>query len=204
MTNQLVRDLLQQIDCKKLEEMAPEYRAHVLYKFFDWRSYVPRAVDRAIQLGVRPGDRVLDVGCGMGYFVAAAQAIGAEVVGLTNCLVADAFDAIGIADSIDWWNVTPETPLPSGQDRQWDLVVCDGVLPLRIVLPETGELHRYGAADHVPIVRQFAEALRDGGRVELALNKGPLALETVASIQAAVWGVTQISENELRVIRRCE
>lgn len=53
-------------------------------KFFDWRKYGRDAIDRTNLLGLNrsKGKKVLDVGCGFGYFCRACQKLGHEVVGI--------------------------------------------------------------------------------------------------------------------------
>lgn len=53
-------------------------------KFFDWKEYGRNAIARTrrFKLDLSKGKRVLDVGCGFGYFLRACQKLGHEVVGI--------------------------------------------------------------------------------------------------------------------------
>lgn len=53
-------------------------RDHVLHGNINVRMRAPALT----MLGVRPGDRVLDAGCGLGYFLLALQGKGAELHGI--------------------------------------------------------------------------------------------------------------------------
>ena len=84
---------------------------------------------------IRPGDRVLDLGCGAGRFAAAARDAGADVVGVD---VAEAAleRARRVAPGVDLRLVEPDGTLPLGHG-EIDLVWCSEVLEH---VPDTGSL----------------------------------------------------------------
>ncbi len=109
---------------------------------------------RALLLGeLRPGDRVLDLGCGTGRFVAAARDAGADVVGVD--IAERALErARRVAPGADLRLVSPDGTLPLGHGEV-DLVWCSEVL------------------EHVPDTATFLtevrRVLRRGGRLLLTV-----------------------------------
>jgi len=82
---------------------------------------------RALLLNeIRPGDRVLDLGCGTGRFVAAAREAGADVVGVD--IAERALErARRVAPGADLRLVADDGTLPLGHGEM-DLVWCSEVL----------------------------------------------------------------------------
>ena len=109
---------------------------------------------RALLLGeLRPGDRVLDLGCGTGRFVAAARDAGADVVGVD--IAERALErARRVAPGADLRLVSADGTLPLGHGEV-DLVWCSEVL------------------EHVPdtagFLTEVRRVLRRGGRLLLTV-----------------------------------
>jgi len=109
---------------------------------------------RALLLGeLRPGDRVLDLGCGTGRFVAAARDAGADVVGVD--IAERALErARRVAPGADLRLVSDDGTLPLGHGEV-DLVWCSEVL------------------EHVPdtagFLTEVRRVLRRGGRLLLTV-----------------------------------
>ena len=97
----------------------------------------------------RPGERVLDLGCGAGRFVAALRAAGAEPVGVE---VAEAAleRARAVAPGADLRLAPPDGPLPLA-DGEVDLVWCSEVLE--------------HVADTAGLLSEVRRVLRTGGRL---------------------------------------
>ena len=105
---------------------------------------------RALLLAeVRPGERVLDLGCGAGRFVAALREAGADAVGVEIAEAALA-RARGNVPGADLRLLEPDgsVPLPHGSV---DLVWCSEVLE--------------HAADPAYLLQEARRVLRDGGRL---------------------------------------
>jgi SAM-dependent methyltransferase len=105
---------------------------------------------RALLLrALRPGERVLDLGCGAGRFVAALRDAGADVVGVE--LAEAALErARRVAPGADLRRVEPDGSLPVGHG-EIDLVWCSEVLEH---VPDT-----------VAFLTEVRRVLRPGGRL---------------------------------------
>ncbi len=105
---------------------------------------------RALLLSeVRPGERVLDLGCGAGRFVAVLQAAGADAIGVEHAEGA-LERARRVAPGADLRRVQPDGSLPLGHGEV-DLVWCSEVL--EHVVDTTGFL------------TEVRRVLRPGGRL---------------------------------------
>jgi SAM-dependent methyltransferase len=110
-------------------------------------AWAPRR--RMLLAESRPGERVLDLGCGAGRFVAALQAAGADPVGVE---VAEAAleRARAVAPGADLRRVEPDGSLPLGHGSI-DLVWCSEVLE--------------HVADLSHVLLEVRRVLRPGGRL---------------------------------------
>jgi ubiquinone/menaquinone biosynthesis C-methylase UbiE len=109
---------------------------------------------RALLLAeLQPGDRLLDLGCGEGHFVAAARAAGAEVVGV-DIAEAALERARVLVPGADLRLVEPDGSLPLAHAAV-DVVWCSEVL------------------EHVPdtiaLLTEVRRVLRPGGRLLLTV-----------------------------------
>jgi cyclopropane fatty-acyl-phospholipid synthase-like methyltransferase len=117
------------------------------------------------KLGVGPGDRVLDIGCGVGFpAIRLIQSTGASVAGITNspaqirAAVQNAADA-GVGDLVGFQCADAmDLPFPAGS--------FDAVLSIESI---------FAIADRRTVLRQFARMLKPGGRLVLTdlLDRSP-------------------------------
>lgn len=115
----------------------------------------PSPFGKLLQLAeIRPGDFILDVGCGTGYSAAILSQIGSSVIGLESDadLAACATDAL---NRLGFDNVAVvEGPLAEGlaSEAPFDVIVIEG------------------AVDEVPA--SLFDQLRDGGRLVAVVGQG--------------------------------
>ena len=115
---------------------------------------------RSLLLGeARPGERVLDLGCGAAHFTAALSAHGCSVVG-TDIAERALERARAVAPGADLRPLGPDGELPLGH-REVDLVWCSEVI------------------EHVPdaaaLLTEVRRVLRPGGRLLLTTPAHGLA-----------------------------
>ena len=118
----------------------------------------------AAAAGIQPGDRVLDVGCGTGYFVRMLS----ELVGPRGSVVGvdAAPEMVGYASSRSRpaANVTFEVGgagALSFPDSSFDVVVSSLTM------------HHVAAAEQLPAVREMRRVLKPGGRLLIAEFQAP-------------------------------
>ena len=129
-------------------------------------SLRPVAREVVRRAALRPGERVLDVGCGTGIAAAAAHAAGAEVVGLDGAsgMIAIARREVpGVDFRVGDFNALPF------EDRAFDVVISSHALLF--------------ADDRVAALREWRRVCRAGGRLSLSVpgpeerTPGPLYAE---------------------------
>lgn len=157
--------------------------------------FVPRLFDPLAgmlldDIGLQPGERVLDVACGPGTVALAAARRGARVTGCDLSPVMLGL-ARGKSTEIEWIE-TPAAPLTGVPDAAFDVVTCQQGLQFFPDRPAAlAEMHR---------------VLVPGGRVAIAiwqpLDRSPvfaalrkviadvLGEEAAARYQAGPWGLT--------------
>lgn len=117
-------ELLQDVDLERLKGLRRKYthgpdKNPSWLKFLDWRQYGKDAIDWADQVGltrraVRPLD-VLDVGCGVGWFVRTAMLCGHRATGLdiNDPFYSEAWDILGI--NVVRHGIVVGQPIPVGE-----------------------------------------------------------------------------------------
>ena len=125
------------------------------------------ATRRALLLGeARPGERVLDLGCGAGRFVAALRDVGAEPVGVE--IAEGALErARRNAPGVDLRLVEPDGSLPLGHGEV-DLVWCSEVLE--------------HVADTTNFLTEARRVLAPGGRILVTVPDHGVARRTAIAI----------------------
>lgn len=143
----------------------PPYKGYS--KYFDLDTYCLRDTRRAVMLGLDKGPprRVLDVGCGMGYFLHCCRCFGHTATGIDipeSSKYQDLVDLLGLHRVL--WEVTAEQPFPE-LDGRFDLITAFQVTFNKLDTPEVWGSHEWD---------RFFEAasavLNPGGRVFLQLN----------------------------------
>jgi len=151
------------------------YRKHWNYfqrthdsKFLDARHWVRDSVDRYYLYGLdtlAPGCRVLDIGCGAGYFLAVARHFGHHVVGLDvpdNDIFNDVIDYFGI-DRFEH-RIESGVPLPE-LGQQFD--VATAFMTSFNKLPGGNP---WDAPDWLFFLNDLRQYLVDGGMVVIKFN----------------------------------
>lgn len=143
-------------------------------KYLDLQRHLPESATRLFVLDLFAGGgskRVLDVGCGPGYFLSACRAMGHEIVGV------DLFDQPLYRELVDFQEipvvahrVTPANPLP--QDPlvagPFDLVSAFGVVFNFEPGPTGGA---WSAEEWTQAIAGFRSVLAPGGRMVIRFNQ---------------------------------
>jgi 2-polyprenyl-3-methyl-5-hydroxy-6-metoxy-1,4-benzoquinol methylase len=159
-------------------------RGERMIRYYDrWIGFVTGGRDREVRAAVlrevRPGDRLLDVGCGTGSLAIEAARAGARVTGVdrSSAMLAVARDKAARAGvSVELREADAAAPVPG--ERPFDVATATFVL---------GEL----SLDEATLaVRRLAEAVRAGGLVVIADEVAPpsrLARVAAAVPRALLW-----------------
>jgi SAM-dependent methyltransferase len=140
----------------------------------DWPKYLD--LDRWIDINIRrvrrldldfgPPKRILDLGCGAGYFAYIAQLLGHNVMGLDVAdvpMFADMTELFGIQRAI--WRIEPFVPLPDLK-RKFDLITA-----FMICFNNHKHADLWGMPEWNFFLDDVAKHLTPGGRVWLELNR---------------------------------
>ncbi|MDQ6875786.1 MAG: class I SAM-dependent methyltransferase [Actinomycetota bacterium] len=132
------------------DDMGEGYRQHAEDSAYN-AHYDRPAVLAA--LGPVAGRRVLDAGCGPGFYVSALLAAGAEVVGIdaSQTMIDLAKERVGNQAQIDLVEIGTKLPYP---DRSFDLAVC--------------ALTIHHVTDRVTAFAEFHRVLRPGGALVMS------------------------------------
>jgi SAM-dependent methyltransferase len=143
-------------------------------KYLALDYFVRDSTQRCYALGMF-GDgkqkRILDLGCGPGYFLSACRALGHDVVGVDLAdepLYNDLIDFQGIPRILH--AVTPDAPLPV-LDGPVDIVSAFGVTFNFQGGPGGGA---WAADEWMRVLDAFIGATRPGGKVVIHFNREPL------------------------------
>lgn len=139
------------------------------YKYFKTDQYMVRNAERVLRLGLdkSPPQRVLDLGCGFGYFMLCCKLCGHETVGVDLPSpdlfdpVLEVFDLRKVAHRIE-----PLHNLPPITGGPFDLITAFEVCFDRL------EHSVWGLAEWKWLLRDLASRTAPGGRLVLKFN-GP-------------------------------
>lgn len=168
-------ELLQDVDLARLEGLHHRYKHGPdknpsWLKFLDWRQYGKDAIDWADQVGltrraVRPLD-VLDVGCGVGWFVRTAMLCGHQATGLDidDPFYGEAWDILGI--DVARHGIVAGQPIPVGE---FDVITMFGFgLPRQCKDGPSA----VGWAPYSQMILELLRHLRPGGLWFASINTG--------------------------------
>ena len=163
--------IIDTIDREKFEQIYERYAVDDPGE--DWPKYLdlPRWIDinirriRDVELDLVSRKRILDLGCGAGYFAYIAQLLGHEVVGLDLDdlpMFGESTQMLGVERVI--WRVQPFVPLPDLGDK-FDLVTAFMICFNNHKMPDL-----WGMPEWEFFLDDLARHLTPRGRVWLELN----------------------------------
>ena len=163
--------IIDTIDREKFEQIYERYAVDDPGE--DWPKYLdlPRWIDinirriRDVELDLISRKRILDLGCGAGYFAYIAQLLGHEVVGLDLddlLMFGESTQMLGVERVI--WRVQPFVPLPDLGDK-FDLVTAFMICFNNHKMPDL-----WGMPEWEFFLDDLARHLTPRGRVWLELN----------------------------------
>jgi SAM-dependent methyltransferase len=164
--------IIDTIDREKFEQIYERYAVDDPGE--DWPKYLdlPRWIDinirriRDVELDIVTRKRILDLGCGAGYFAYIAQLLGHEVVGLDLDdlpMFAESTQMLGVRRVI--WRVQPFVPLPDLGDK-FDLVTA-----FMICFNNHKQPDLWGVPEWEFFLDDLSRHLTPRGRVWLELNR---------------------------------
>lgn len=158
-------------DALALGQLGRQNTGHFMVKFcHDVRTWHRKAVAIALNIGIGEGvDRVLDIGCGFGYFLKVCQEFSCEAVGLDvpDTLIEEAAKIIGVVYRP--FTVTNFVPLPS-EYQELDLVTTFGVNFRRSAEQNAGDDY-WGWDEYAFLARDIMPRLTQHGRWVLRPNR---------------------------------
>jgi SAM-dependent methyltransferase len=148
-------------------------------KYTDYRFWLALNLERAARLGLHrtQGLRIMDIGCGPGYFLAAARALGHECAGTdvpASCfnpverrVYAEILEATGCRSCVSPLFIERFTPLPFERDSH-DLITA-----FWVCFNRHRQADEWGAAEWRFFIEDALGVVRRGGRIVLELNANP-------------------------------
>ena len=156
------------LDQKRLKEIQQRY-ADQKYADVDQWLRVNRERIQDLKLHRMPPQRVLDLGCGGGFFLFILKRFNHSVVGLDideSPLFRELLEAFGVSRII--FRIEPFKPLPKFEQQvDWITAFSIGFDRIR------GANSRWGAREWDFLLRDLHSRLAPGGKIYLALNPLP-------------------------------
>lgn len=183
LANDLLASVEESADLGRIEslwaEMKPAFRKEPASaaKYANRRYWLLLNIYRAAQLGLQSGPklRIVDIGCGPGYFLAVARALGHQARGvdapdsfLTTVerrVYTELLTALGCAQNVSPLLIERFVPLPFGEER-YDLITA-----FWICFNRHRQADSWGADEWRFFVEDAGRHLREGGRLLLELNE---------------------------------
>ena len=164
--------VIQTIDLKQFERIQDRYAVDDPGE--DWPKYLDldRWIDinnrriRRLELDTTSPRRILDLGCGAGYFPYIAQSLGHNVIGLDIDdvpMFADLTRLLGVERVI--WQIQPFAPLPN-LGKKFDLITA-----FMICFNNHKRADLWGVPEWQFFLDDLAKHLAPNGRVWLELNR---------------------------------
>ncbi len=154
-----------------LRQLGDRYPDHYMHKFCDdaprWYSEALR-IHEGIGRGATQSRKILDIGCGFGYFVRACNEVGDHATGIDvpDSLIEAAAAILGVPYLP--YMVTAYVPLPDTY-RDLDLVTLFGVM---FRFGSASESRDYwGWSEYTFLARDICSRLRPGGRWIIRPNR---------------------------------
>ncbi len=163
--------LVKTIDAPRFEEIrqrhAIENPGQAWPKYLNLPNWMKENLRRVRELKLELGfrKRVLDLGCGAGYFLHICQMLGHDVIGLDIdevSMYGEMMMVLGLTRVI--WRVEPFVPLPQFQ-RKFDLIAAFMICFNGHKSPEL-----WGPKEWTFFLDDLGTRLRRGGRIRLGFN----------------------------------
>ena len=168
-------EVMKLVDREKFEALKTKYfkTSEAVHppKYLNAEEWVPKNLRRARDAGITPAPqkrRVLDIGCGVGWFLLVARAMGHDVRGIDiegDPIYREMTSLLGIPRTIH--AITPHTPMPS-EIQSFDLVsahmTCFNRYP---------DKRHWGPEEWDFFLKDLRSRLNPGATVVLELNPRP-------------------------------
>lgn len=157
---------------RELARLKAQYRGHYMWKFCvspaQWYQQAVYAYSKAGRNGSVTRQRILDIGCGFGYFVLVCQRAGETATGLDvpDPLIEEAVRILGIRFSP--YEVTAMKRLPLVYERL-DLVTTFGVMFRHGKPDQSGDYWEW--PEYAFLAEDICGRLRAGGRWVIRPNR---------------------------------
>ena len=157
----------------KLPEKYPHLGAMSALKWCDWRQYAGHALGNAQRLGLLDCEpkRILDIGCGFGYFIRACNLHGHDATGVdwparpaAECYQ-EAVQIMGV--NVHWHVITVQHILPS-ELSEYDLITVHSLgLPAG---PSEGKDEKRPWWRYAAMIEEVITRMKPGGTIDNSVH----------------------------------
>jgi SAM-dependent methyltransferase len=161
--------LFRGIDFEKMTALRKRYDAHPFKKYYDkFQHSLIRNAERifALELDRSRGLRILDLGCGFGYFMYAAQQFGHHPVGLDrdDPYFNEVTGLLGLQKVLH--TITPYQPLPAIPGGPFDLITA-----FATCFDRAGEEGQWGAKEWEFFLQDLTRFMAPGCLLHIKFNQ---------------------------------